>query len=580
MTITKNYYLIIFTIVIIVIVIALFLNYSKKETKFIIEHTNNPTTSYQYILSSNKYTLKFKKFLIHIFSLLPPDELYNFIFGTHGSNKNINDSDMFMKIKNYTENNYNKLTIIRNFHILLNEQEVHIGKCMGELLLRAKLTYPLNNYLSIGDSGKYINIIKETLNIDGNIYIINDTYNYFEHINSPFSIIKNKFIQYDYDQMPKFEINDNVDLVTCLIGLHHFKEEKLNQFLKNIYDVVKPNGIFIIREHNGNPDIIPLLNCAHNVFNAVTGETLETEENELRNFKPINEWIQIVESVGFKNMNIHTIQKNDPTENYFILFTKPDNDNFPKALKNISHNNPNFNYNYKRPLCQTYLTMPEWFSVDIIKEYGDFMEHTPWYDYPYGQIIIKYWKLFFYGIYTSISKCGVSQTFGSWSYIFMNIIIGIMVTIMFIQLGLLSIIPSFFYHLPGNNEIEKIQMMIVNDNNVNLKDIDNTIKIIHTENKYSIIETMRYKKFLDIVLKLINNKIDIVEIAGQTEIQARVTGNDTLKDKLLKMDDIDILYEYKMFDESNEKDVMLNIKVNKICELVANNINIKHIYDY
>ena len=113
-----------------------------------------------------------------------------------------------------------------------------------------------------------------------------------------------------------------------------------------------------------------------------------------------------------------------------------------------------------------------------------------------------------------------------------------------------------------------------------LEHLNNLSWQLCTENKYSIIETMRYKKFLDIGLKLINNRIDIVEIAGQTEIQVRVTGNDTLKDKLLKMDDVDILYEYKMVEESNEKEVVLNIKVNKICELVANNINIKHIYDY
>ena len=375
--------------------------------------------------------------------------------------------------------------------------------------------------------------------------------------------------------MERLPVNNNIELITCLIGLHHFKKDKLLLFLKNIYDLLIPNGFFIIREHNGTDDMIPLLNCAHSIFNAVTGESYETEKKELRNFKSIIEWRQIVESVGFKDMRIYTLQENDPTENLFICFMKPDvtNNVVPLNLKSICYKNEN----YKRSLCQSYLTGPEWFSVDIIKEYGNYLEHTPWYDYPYGKTIMKFWDLWCQGICTSIGKCGFSQTISSWSYIFMNLIIGGLLTVIYLQLGLLATIPSFIYHLPGNNEIENIQMIIYT-NTPNINSIDGRIKIINSEKNYYIIEVPRYKQFMDILLKLITNGTEIIEIAGQTEIQIRISIDK--KEILKKINGVDILYDYTMFDGANEKDVMLNVKLNKICELVKNNIKIKHIYDY
>ena len=361
----ENYHIII--LILIIIVIIAYLSSGPKESPHIYI---NPTTSYQYILSSKTWTKKFDQFLTHIFNLIPPTELYNFICMAYASNPKINDLEMFTEVKDYTKTNYSKLTLTRNFHIFLNKQEKHIGKCIKKLLPNAQI----NNYINIGDSGKYVNILRSILNIGGNVYTINDSYNYFEHINSPISIFKNNFIKYDYEEMKPFEINDEIDLVTCLIGLHHFREDKLDNFLKNVYDILQPNGYFIIREHDGHKDIIPLLNCAHNVFNAVTGEDINTEQNELRNFKPIQEWINIVESIGFKHVDVYAIQKNDPTKNLFILFTKLNDTKI-----NITCDK---NKNYvTRSQCQTYLTTPEWFSVDIIKSYGNFMEHTPWYNF-------------------------------------------------------------------------------------------------------------------------------------------------------------------------------------------------------
>ena len=540
--------------------------------------------SYQYVLSSKIWKNKLKRFLVNIFNLLPYDELFKFIDCTFKLNNQIDNLTMFIKIKEYVKDNYTKLDILYGLYNLVNKQQENVSKCLKELLLKIGVNYPLNNYVSFGDSGKYISAIKDELNIQGNIYIVNDTYSYLEQFNTA---IKSTFIQYNYNKMNKLPIND-IELVTCLIGLHHFKKDKLILFIQNVYNMLKPNGFFIIREHHGyclsennyDNNIVPLLICAHSIFNAVTGESLETEKNEIRDFKSLIEWRQIIESVGFKDMRIYTIQENDPTENLFICFMKPDTTNnvVPLNLKSICYKNEN----YKRSLCQSYLTIPEWFSVDVIKEYGNFLEHTPWYDYPYGKIIMKYWGLWLQGICTSIGKCGFKQTLSSWSYTLMNCIIGILLTIVYIQLGLLAMVPSFIYHLPGNNEIEKIQMIIYTDipNLNDFNNIDDRIKIINNEKNYYIIEIPRYKQFTDIMLKLIMNKIEIIEIAGQTEIQVKILLKKTNLKTINNMDYVDILYDYAMFDDVDEKNVVLSIKIDKIHELIKNNIDIKHIYDY
>lgn len=548
-------------------------DYNVEESHKIILNLNS--NNYDYIISSKIWSNKLKTFLINIFDMVSPLELYDFICSTHSLNKIIDDTTMFMKIKEYTTDKYSKLSIAYKSYILTNKQQDIVSSCIKELLLKNGINYPLNNYVSFGDSGRYISTLKEDLNITGKIYVVNDNYNYLEQ--STVSI-KSTFIQYDYNLMDKLHIQNNtIELVTCLIGLHHFNPNKLNSFLKNVYDTLKPNGFFILREHNAKNNIIPLLNVAHSIFNAVTGESASTEKIEIRNFQNIMIWRQIIESIGFKDTRIYTIQDNDPTDNLFMCFIKPDPTNgfVPLNLKSICYQNET----YKRALCQSYLTVPEWFSVDIVKSYGNFLEHTPWYDYPYGQIIMKYWSLVLHGINTSITKCGIGETIHAWSYTFMNCIIGILLTGVFTQLGILAVIPSFFYHLPGNDTPNTIQMIIKKStlNTVNFKMIDKRIKLINSEGEYYIIETPRYKQLMNIIFKLLLNHIKIIEIAGQNEIQIRIKTQN--KNQFVEMDGIEILYDYSMFDDNN-KEIILNVKLDKIMELLKQNIKIEHIYDY
>ena len=45
-----------------------------------------------------------------------------------------------------------------------------------------------------------------------------------------------------------------------------------------------------MREHDARPELLPMLDLAHSVFNAVTGVDGAAERAEIRAFRPVLEW--------------------------------------------------------------------------------------------------------------------------------------------------------------------------------------------------------------------------------------------------------------------------------------------------
>lgn len=298
---------------------------SKYDNDFIIKSPENQYNhnkkSYQKVLSSRILRNKLKEYLNHIFNLLDYDIIYNFVYCQYKINKNIDDFTMFCKLKEYIKDNYTKLSLLYKFHQLINRNKISVTKHVKELLLKVGINYSIKNYVNIGDSGRYIDIFKHELDIRGTTYTLNDSYSYIDnHIYG-----SGNFIQYDFNKMSVIPIKENsIELVTCLIGLHHFSTDKISVFLKRIHKILKDGGILIIKEYNGETNMIPLLNCLHNIFNSLTMENLQVEEKELRNFRRICDWREIIESCGFVDKRIYTTEKYDPTENYYMCFIKND----------------------------------------------------------------------------------------------------------------------------------------------------------------------------------------------------------------------------------------------------------------
>ena len=92
--------------------------------------------------------------------------------------------------------------------------------------------------------------------------------------------------------------------------------------LNDFYRILRKGGLFIVREHDAVPELIPALDVAHSTFNAVTGVSANDNRNEIRAFRPIIEWRRIIESVGFTDTYLYEMEHGDPTIDEMMCYYK------------------------------------------------------------------------------------------------------------------------------------------------------------------------------------------------------------------------------------------------------------------
>ncbi|CAF3429515.1 unnamed protein product, partial [Rotaria sp. Silwood2] len=101
--------------------------------------------------------------------------------------------------------------------------------------------------VSIGDGGRCIKELCQILKIkDGRVYIVNERQRWIDIIerNSLFSI--GNFIPNNFSNLTDVPIpSESIDLVVCYMGLHHLPQDQLDIFLKMIYRILRPNGLFL-----------------------------------------------------------------------------------------------------------------------------------------------------------------------------------------------------------------------------------------------------------------------------------------------------------------------------------------------
>ena len=85
-------------------------------------------------------------------------------------------------------------------------------------------------------------------------------YSKFKKFNFNFQFIKNDILNYK---------NETFDLITCFLSLHHTKNMK--KILNEIYRILKPNGLFVIIEHDilNDYDLLSV-NIEHTLYDCIT----------------------------------------------------------------------------------------------------------------------------------------------------------------------------------------------------------------------------------------------------------------------------------------------------------------------
>ena len=341
------------------------------------------------------------------------------------------------------------------------------------------------------------------------------------------------FIPYNFSQLTDVPIpSESIDLATCLMGLHHLPQDQLSIFLKMIYRILRPNGLFLFREHDAHEGLKPLLDVAHMVFNVVTGVDYQSEVNEIRAFRTIEEWRSCLREAGFVDTFIYDEQEDDPTDDIMIVMRKPklvniesdddkddlEKDDFRKIIAAPESN-------YFRP-C-------EWLVVRFTVAFASFLHHTPFFVFPYMKYLWIYWSLFGTETQLAISKFGLNTALISSVGFLMNFIVGIIITGAFFQLSFFSFLIRVISGVRTKPEYEQIILDGVEENFDFQQSIDPTIDDIQALRKpgrYAI-RLLRHRAFTASLRKLAlhPHNFTLVSISDQRgKIQVELTvNNDT-----------------------------------------------------
>jgi SAM-dependent methyltransferase len=185
-----------------------------------------------------------------------------------------------------------------------------------------------NGYVEIGTTGRYVSILRRDVRFSGPMILANDC----PPGNSPVEFLERgriaKLGTYlplkGYAPLPPDLIPDaSIEMVSCYVGLHHMTPTTLKRFLASIARVLKPGGLFILRDHDvESDDMFRFVGLIHTIFNAGTGVSWEQNRDELRYFVSIEEWVKRLAVFGLVDHGARLLQAHDPSNNVLMAFTR------------------------------------------------------------------------------------------------------------------------------------------------------------------------------------------------------------------------------------------------------------------
>ncbi|MBI3238682.1 MAG: class I SAM-dependent methyltransferase [Flavobacteriia bacterium] len=280
---------------------------------------NNPQSEFKAVFSDTKWSDDFYKFLQVIFHLYPEDKFHHLL--VEKSTQLATDKDIYEAVQKELKSISPFLSAFTYALPSLKKQKKEIAQQVLPILKDRKT---LNGYLEIGSPGRYISELKKHIQINDPVFLMNDVAptNGIADIMERGKIGKiGTFYHLDYKPVPMAD--NSLDLVTCHIGLHHCPTELLSDFVQSIKRVLKPGGLFILRDHDVNSDEMRVFaSLVHTVFNLGLHETWSKNEQEYRSFRSVKEWVELVKQAGFDDLGFRILQLNDPSLNTMLAFIK------------------------------------------------------------------------------------------------------------------------------------------------------------------------------------------------------------------------------------------------------------------
>jgi FAD/FMN-containing dehydrogenase/SAM-dependent methyltransferase len=262
---------------------------------------------------------RFYTFLQNIFNLVPEDRFHTLIKQCLAAGGD--DEAIYRSLQAALPGITPRLAMLSHALPALATQKREIGRQTAQLIGNARL----RDYVEIGTTGRYVRALRKHASITGSVTLVTDTAPGF----SPVDIVERgqltpigKAVRMD-DYAPLTLPPASADLVSCFIGLHHMAPEKLQPFLASIAAVLRPGGMFVVREHDVAASAMHhFVALAHTVFNAGLGESWATNAAELHHFASADAWVRRIERCGLRSTGVQLRQEGDPTDNLLMAFVK------------------------------------------------------------------------------------------------------------------------------------------------------------------------------------------------------------------------------------------------------------------
>ncbi|MCW8400034.1 class I SAM-dependent methyltransferase [Legionella sp. PATHC038] len=232
-----------------------------------------------------------------------------------------------------------------------------------DLTAQAKALMPdvetIDGLVEIGYPGRFVGGFKSAFKVTGAITAVYEQQSITDYVQTGFPRPYDNFVKLDYNVPDLSSIPDNsADVITCYVGLHHFPEDQLEQFLINVRRILRPNGRFVLVDHDAHDkESLLMAHMAHSVFNAVNGISLEAEMTETRNFRPMEHWRSLLKAhglcLGDPGPDVAMIRHGDPSRNTMVSFVKPQ----PKPLNQLGRNQAMNDEDLENPHHSKGLTM-------------------------------------------------------------------------------------------------------------------------------------------------------------------------------------------------------------------------------
>ena len=279
--------------------------------------------NFQYIYSNPELRDKFLGFLTNVFHLYPENKFHEVL--TRLSRPGVTDQQVYEALQVELSDIRPFLGAIRYAIPALRKQKAAMAD-QTLMLIDPEARY--EGYLEIGSTGRYISVLENRLDIDGDIFLLHTK----EGGYSPEDIaergqltkIGTHIDMGDYSSDFAQTIPQNsLDLVTVYIGFHHCPLAKRMEFISAVRSVIRPGGKLILRDHDAhNEEMWRTAALAHDTFNAGIEQSWQINENELRNFYSLEFIISYLEDLGFEKEGQIYFQPGDPTRNGLMGFTK------------------------------------------------------------------------------------------------------------------------------------------------------------------------------------------------------------------------------------------------------------------